>query len=238
MLTIKILFDMKDFLLTLTAALSLSLLSAQDLRLTQISFPELPYPTEALEAFVDKQTMEIHYGRHHKAYFNNFVKAIADEKIQASSVEEIMVNIGKYSTFARNNGGGFYNHNLFWDVLSPQGGGMPSELLMKAIEKTFGTYEAFKKEFEAAATSQFGSGWAWLSVDKEGKLFVSNTSNQDNPLMDVVAKRGTPILGLDVWEHAYYLRYQNKRAEYVTKFWLVVNWKEVEQRYLKAANGM
>ncbi len=227
---------MKDVFLTLIAALSLSYSSAQESRLTQISFPELPYATNALEVFVDQQTMEIHYGKHHRAYFNNFVKAIADEKIDDKPIEEIMATIGKYSTFARNNGGGLYNHNLFWQVMSPMGGGVPSEKLLKEIEKSFGSFDAFKKEFETAAATQFGSGWAWLSVDNDGKLFVSNTPNQDNPLMDVVSKRGTPILALDIWEHAYYLRYQNKRAEYISKFWLVVNWPEVERRYTEALN--
>jgi Fe-Mn family superoxide dismutase len=228
---------MKDVFLTLIAALSLSYSSAQESRLTQISFPELPYATDALEVFVDKQTMEIHHGKHHKAYFNNFVKAISDEKIKSQPIEEIFANISKYSTFARNNGGGFYNHNLFWQIMSPKGGDAPSEKLLKAINKSFGSFEAFKKEFETAAATQFGSGWAWLSVNSEGKLFVSNTPNQDNPLMDVVSKRGTPILALDIWEHAYYLRYQNKRAEYITNFWLVVNWPEVERKYSEALSN-
>lgn len=224
---------MKDVILTFIAALSLSHSSAQESRLTQINFPELPYATDALEVFVDKQTMEIHHGKHHKAYFNNFVKAISDEKIQSQPIEEIFANISKYSTFARNNAGGFYNHSLFWEVMSPKGGA-PSEKLLKAIEKSFGAFDAFKKEFETAAATQFGSGWAWLSVSSEGNLFVSNTPNQDNPLMDVVSKRGTPILALDIWEHAYYLRYQNKRTEYISNFWLVVNWPEVERRYSEA----
>lgn len=225
---------MKDVVLTLIAAMSLSYSAAQESSLTQISFPELPYPTDALEVFVDKQTMEIHHGKHHKAYFNNFVKAISDEKIQSQPIEEIFANISKYSTFARNNGGGFYNHNLFWQIMSPKGGDVPSEKLLKEIEKSFGSFENFKKEFETAAATQFGSGWAWLSVNSDGKLFVSNTPNQDNPLMDVVSKRGTPIMALDIWEHAYYLRYQNKRAEYITNFWLVINWPEVERRYSEA----
>lgn len=201
---------------------------------SKFTFPELPYGYDALEVFIDKTTMEIHYSRHHRAYFNNFVKAVDELKLEGMTLEQIFAQVGQYPATVRNNGGGYYNHNLFWEIMSPNGGGTPSEKLMKAIEKSFGSFDAFKKEFEAAATGQFGSGWAWLSVDKDGKLFVSNTPNQDNPLMDVAAKKGTPILGLDVWEHAYYLQYQNRRGDYVGNFWKVVNWEAVEKKFKDA----
>ncbi len=222
---------MKDSILTLVAAFSFMFVAAQDGKLTHISFNELPYPAGALEVFIDKQTMEIHHGRHHRAYYNNFLKAIADEKIPLEPIEKTLATISKYSTFARNNGGGHFNHNLFWEIMSPNGGGLPSGKLMEAIVNRFGSFDAFKSDFEKKAAAIFGSGWAWLSVSSDGKLFVSTTANQDNPLMDVVAEKGTPILGLDVWEHAYYLRYQNKRADYIANFWKVVNWGEVEKRY-------
>lgn len=201
---------------------------------SKFTFPELPYSYDALESFIDKTTMEIHYSRHHKAYFNNFVKAVDELKLEGMTLEQIFDQVSKFPVTVRNNGGGFYNHNLFWEIMSPNGGGEPSEKLMKAIEKSFGSFEGFQKKFQAAATGQFGSGWAWLSVDNEGNLFVSSTPNQDNPLMDVADKRGTPILGLDVWEHAYYLNYQNKRGDYAGNFWKVVNWQVVEQKYKEA----
>lgn len=228
---------MKDTILTFIAALSFAFVAAQDSKLTHISFNDLPYPADALEAFIDKQTMEIHHGRHHRAYYNNYLKAIADEKVPAEPIEKTLAGISKYSIFARNNGGGHYNHTLFWEIMSPGGGGAPSGKLLEAITKTFGSFDAFKAEFEKKAAGIFGSGWAWLSIGSDGKLFVSATPNQDNPLMDVVTERGTPILGLDVWEHAYYLRYQNKRADYIANFWKVVNWGEVERRYTLATAG-
>jgi superoxide dismutase, Fe-Mn family len=198
---------------------------------TKFTFPDLPYTYDALEVFIDKTTMEIHYGRHHKAYFNNFVKAVDELKLEGMSLEQIFAKVSQYPATVRNNGGGYFNHNLFWEVMSPNGGGEPGSKLLKAINDTFGSFENFKKEFQAAATGQFGSGWAWLSVDDKGKLFVSSTPNQDNPLMDVAGKRGVPILGLDVWEHAYYLQYQNLRGNYAENFWKVVNWKTVEEKY-------
>ncbi|MDD2197795.1 MAG: superoxide dismutase [Bacteroidales bacterium] len=201
---------------------------------SQFTFPELGYSYDALEVFVDKTTMEIHYTRHHKAYFNNFVKAADELKLNGMAMEAIFNQVSQYPVTIRNNGGGYFNHKLFWEVMSPAGGGNPSPKLMKAIKKDFGSFEIFKNEFEDAAKGQFGSGWAWLSVDKQGNLFVSNTPNQDNPLMDVVEKRGIPILALDVWEHAYYLHYQNKRGDYVGNFWKVVDWKEVEKKYNEA----
>lgn len=200
---------------------------------SKFEFPELPYSYDALEVFVDKTTMDIHYNRHHRAYYNNFVKAADEHNLNAMTLEEIFAQVSKYPATIRNNGGGYYNHNLFWEVMSPDGGGKPTCALLKAIDETFGSFDAFKKRFEAAAAGQFGSGWAWLSVDGNGKLFVSSTPNQDNPLMDVATERGTPILGLDVWEHAYYLHYQNMRGTYAGNFWKVVNWDIVQAKFDK-----
>ena len=203
---------------------------------TNFKFHELPYGYDALEAFIDKTTMEIHYDRHHRAYYNNFVKAVNDLNLKGMTLEEIFDKVSTYPATVRNNGGGYFNHNLFWEVMSPKGGGKPSGGLMRAIERDLGSFEEFRTQFEAAATGQFGSGWAWLSVDENGKLFVSGTPNQDNPLMDVVSERGVPILGLDVWEHAYYLKYQNMRGTYVSNFWKVVKWEAVEKKYTDALN--
>lgn len=197
-------------------------------------FPELPYAYDALEPYIDAQTMEIHYTKHHRAYYDNFVKAAGEAKIDNLPLEDIFSRVSIYSSAIRNNGGGYYNHMLFWKVMGPNAGGQPEGELLKAIEETFGSFDKFKADFETAAKTQFGSGWAWLAVDAEGNLFVSQTPNQDNPLMDVAAKRGQPILGLDVWEHAYYLKYQNRRPEYVGNFWNVVNWKKVAELYKKA----
>ncbi|MBA3900133.1 MAG: superoxide dismutase [Bacteroidetes bacterium] len=203
---------------------------------TTFSLPELPYSQDALEPNIDAETMEIHHGKHHKAYVTNLNKAIEDEHIEASSIEEICKNVSKYSKAVRNNGGGHYNHSLFWKIMSPDGGGQPSGELMDAIKDNFGSFEDFKKQFEKEATTRFGSGWAWLTVSN-GKLKLGSTPNQDNPLMDVSDFRGTPILGLDVWEHAYYLKYQNKRPDYAAAFWNVVNWNEVEKRFNEAMRG-
>jgi Fe-Mn family superoxide dismutase len=216
-------------LFALTLFVSLNLLAQEKVK-TVFSFAPLPYAYDALEKSIDKQTMEIHYDRHHRAYYTNFVKAIADTEMEYMTMEQILASISKYPTTVRNNGGGHYNHDLFWKILSPNGGELDG-VLEEAIVKKFGSVDDFKKQFEQAGATRFGSGWAWLSVDDKGELFISSTANQDNPLMDVVTERGTPILGLDVWEHAYYLRYQNKRASYMTAFWNVVNWKEVSTRY-------
>ena len=198
------------------------------------TFPELPYAYNALEPYIDAQTMEIHYSKHHRAYFDNFVKAAADNKIENLSLEEIFSSVSAFPAAVRNNGGGYYNHMLFWQVMGPNSGGEPEGELLNAINRTFGSFDRFKAEFENAAKTQFGSGWAWLAVDADGKLFVSQTPNQENPLMDVSAKRGKPILCLDVWENAYYLKYQNRRPDYVSNFWHVVNWNKVAELYKDA----
>ncbi|WP_232468354.1 superoxide dismutase [Alkalitalea saponilacus] len=198
------------------------------------TFPELPYAFDALEPYIDAKTMEIHYDRHHRAYYNNFINAIKGTELENASLEFIFSQMSKLSATIRNNGGGLYNHNLFWEVMAPGGQGEPSEELKNAINRTFGTMDAFKEKFNNAALTQFGSGWSWLLVKEDGSLAVSGTANQDNPLMDTEKVRGTPILGLDVWEHAYYLKYQNRRGDYVQNFWNVVNWDEVNRRYSKA----
>ena len=199
----------------------------------------LPYAYTALEPHIDARTMEIHYSKHAAAYASNLRDAAKEEGVDtAQPLEQVLANISKYSTKMRNNGGGHYNHELFWSILGqpaaagPEAG--PEGALLKAIKTSFGSYEAFVSQFEAAAKTRFGSGWAWLLVDATGKLVVSSTPNQDNPLMDVAEVKGTPILGLDVWEHAYYLHYQNRRPDYVTAFWKVVNWKAVADRFAAA----
>lgn len=194
-------------------------------------FPELHYAYDALEPYIDAQTMEIHYDRHHRAYYNNFLKAIEGTDLEKVRLEQIFEQISGLSAAIRNNGGGLYNHNLFWLNMAPGGLSSPSAELLSVIETEFGSFEAFKEKFSTAGKTQFGSGWAWLSVNADKKLFISSTANQDNPLMDVVPDRGTPILALDVWEHAYYLKYQNKRADYIDNFWKVVNWDVVNERY-------
>lgn len=195
--------------------------------------PDLPYAFDALEPNIDARTMEIHHGKHHAAYTNNLNAAIADTPLADQTIEEIMAGISQHSMAVRNNGGGFYNHCLFWEVMSPNGGGTPADGLAigAAINAAFGSYDAFKTTFSNAAATRFGSGWAWLSVDSAGQLFISSTPNQDNPLMDVVDQKGTPVLGLDVWEHAYYLNYQNRRPDYIGSFFNVINWEEVNRRF-------
>ncbi|HKK77363.1 MAG TPA: superoxide dismutase [Saprospiraceae bacterium] len=196
--------------------------------------PALPYAKDALEPHIDARTMGIHHDKHHAGYTKKLNAAIEGSDLEGKSIEDILANVSKHSTAVRNNGGGFYNHSLFWAVMSPDGGGEPGGDLGEAINKTFGSYDAFKEKFAAAAGGQFGSGWAWLVVDADGRLHVTSTPNQDNPLMDVAETKGTPILGLDVWEHAYYLKYQNLRPDYVQAFFNVINWDEVALRY-KAA---
>lgn len=196
--------------------------------------PALPYDFNALEPHIDARTMEIHHGKHHNAYVTNLNAAVDGTPLAGKSLEELMASISTASPAVRNNGGGHYNHSLFWTILSPKGGGAPTGDLAKAIDGKFGSFDKFKEEFNKAAATRFGSGWAWLSVSASGELQVSSTPNQDNPLMDVVDVKGTPILGLDVWEHAYYLNYQNRRPDYINAFWSVVNWEEVSKRYAAA----
>jgi superoxide dismutase, Fe-Mn family len=192
--------------------------------------PKLPYSYNALEPYIDAQTMEIHYSKHHNAYTTNLNKAIEGTPLATMNIEDIMKGISKHPVAVRNNGGGFFNHNLFWSIMAPNAGGSVKGELAKAIDKTFGSFDGFKEKFSSAAATRFGSGWAWLVV-KNGELVISSTPNQDNPLMDVAEVQGFPLLGLDVWEHAYYLKYQNRRPEYIDNFWKVVNWDEVERRY-------
>jgi superoxide dismutase, Fe-Mn family len=195
--------------------------------------PDLPYAYNALEPHIDARTMEIHHSKHHAAYTNNLNAAIEGTPLASQSIEEILAGMSKHSAAVRNNGGGYYNHNLFWQIMSPNGGGEPGGALAAEINATFGSFDEFKKLFNQAAATRFGSGWAWLCVNKSGKLEVCSTPNQDNPLMDVETNgcAGKPILGLDVWEHAYYLNYQNRRPDYISAFWSVVNWNEVSKIY-------
>ncbi|MBO9153231.1 superoxide dismutase [Chitinophaga sp. GCM10012297] len=194
------------------------------------SLPALPYASDALEPHFDKLTMEIHHGKHHQAYVDNLNKAIAGTENENKSLEDLVAKAGAISPAVRNNGGGHWNHSFFWTSLGPNAGGAPSGKLADAINSAFGSFDAFKEKFNAAGVSRFGSGWAWLIV-KDGKLEITSTPNQDNPLMDVAEVKGTPILGVDVWEHAYYLKYQNRRAEYLAAFWNVVNWDAVSKRF-------
>jgi Fe-Mn family superoxide dismutase len=197
------------------------------------TLPALPYAANALEPFFDAMTMEIHHGRHHNAYVTNLNAAIAGTEHENKSIEELVANAGAISPAVRNNGGGHWNHTFFWEQLSLNEGGKPTGNLASAIDAKWGSFDAFKDEFKKAAIGRFGSGWGWLIV-KDGGLAISSTPNQDNPLMDVADVKGTPILGLDVWEHAYYLKYQNKRPDFVDAFWNVVNWEKVAERYAAA----
>jgi Fe-Mn family superoxide dismutase len=193
----------------------------------------LPYAHEALEPHIDALTMQIHHGKHHQAYVDNLNKAIAGTPHENKSIEQLVKEAGSISPAVRNNGGGHWNHTFFWESLAPQAGGEPSGKLGDAIQATFGSYTSFQEKFAAAGMTRFGSGWAWLIV-KEGKLEICSTPNQDNPLMDIAETKGTPLLGVDVWEHAYYLKYQNRRADYLTAFWNVINWSAIAARFEKA----
>jgi Fe-Mn family superoxide dismutase len=195
--------------------------------------PSLPYALDALEPHIDARTMEIHHGKHHNAYVTNLNAAIAGTELEGKSLEELMKVAGSNAA-VRNNGGGHWNHSLFWQILSPTGGGLPTGELAAAIDAKFGSFDAFKESFNKAGATRFGSGWAWLCVDTKKELCVCSSPNQDNPLMDVSDCPGTPILGLDVWEHAYYLHYQNRRPDYIAAFWNLINWEEVSKRYAAA----
>ncbi|HDR88405.1 MAG TPA: superoxide dismutase [Bacteroidetes bacterium] len=195
--------------------------------------PDLPYDYDALEPYIDIRTMEIHHTKHHGAYTSKLNDAIQGTPAESLSIEEIMASMSEYPVAVRNNGGGYFNHNLFWTILSPDGGGVPEGELLDAINRKFGSFGNFKSEFSQAAANRFGSGWAWLIRKEDGSLAVTSTPNQDNPLMDFVEVKGIPLLGLDVWEHAYYLKYQNRRPDYIEAFWNLVNWDEVARRFSK-----
>ena len=201
--------------------------------MSKFELPKLPYAFDALEPYIDARTMEIHYTKHHNGYVTKLNGAVEGTDLEGKTLEEIFKNVSKHPTGVRNNGGGTYNHTLFWNIMKKDGGGEPSGQLADAIKSSFGSFGDFKTKFSNAAATRFGSGWAWLIV-KDGKLEVTSTPNQDNPLMDVADVKGTPILGLDVWEHAYYLKYQNKRPEYIENWWNVINWDEVATRFSKA----
>ena len=197
------------------------------------TLPALPYDYDALEPHIDKLTMQIHHDKHHQAYVDNLNKAIAGTENENKSLEDLVKNAGKLSAAIRNNGGGHWNHSFFWEILSPNGGGKPGGKLASAIDEAFGSFDAMKEKFNAAGAGRFGSGWAWLGV-VDGKLNICSTPNQDNPLMDVAECKCTPVLGCDVWEHAYYLKYQNKRGDYLKAFWNVVNWRKASENFENA----
>jgi superoxide dismutase, Fe-Mn family len=194
------------------------------------TLPALPYDYAALEPFIDGQTMELHHGMHHAGYVANVNKAIAPMHLHGITIDELCKNISRYEITVRNNGGGHYNHSLFWQMMKPKGEGQPGGKVAEALNASFGSFDAFKTSFTEAAMKRFGSGWAWLVKGADGKLAIGSTPNQDNPIMDVAEFKGKPLLALDVWEHAYYLKYQNKRADYINSFWNIVNWEEVAKR--------
>jgi len=194
--------------------------------------PALPYAYDALEPYIDEATMRVHHLGHHQAFVNNLNNVVPGTELAGKTIEEILANVSKHPDVIRNNAGGFWNHYFFWQIMTPNAPEQPSGELLKAIEQRFGSFASFREQFNQASMSVFGSGWAWLIVDGDNQLQITITPNQDNPLMDVAAKRGTPILGIDVWEHAYYLKHQNRRAAYVNDFWNVINWAEVERRFL------
>ena len=194
----------------------------------------LPYAHDALEPHIDTQTMQIHHGKHHQAYVDNLNKAIAGTELEGKTIEALVADAGKISVAVRNNGGGHWNHTFFWESLAPNAGGTPKGDLAAAIDKAFGSFDTFKEKFANAGMTRFGSGWAWLCINDQKELVISSTPNQDNPLMDVAEVKGTPLLGVDVWEHAYYLKYQNRRADYLGAFWNVISWDKIEARYQSA----
>ena len=199
----------------------------------KFELPALPYAYDALEPYIDKMTMEIHHTKHHNAYVTNLNKAVEGTEMEGKSLEELMASISKYPAAVRNNGGGHWNHSMFWTLMKKGGGGEPTGALAEAIKSAFGSFADFKTQFSNAGATRFGSGWAWL-VKQNGKLVIGSTPNQDNPLMDVADIKGAPILGLDVWEHAYYLKYQNRRPEYIENWWNVINWAEASKRFSEA----
>ncbi len=198
------------------------------------TLPKLPYDYNSLIPHIDEKTMEIHHSKHHNAYVTNLNAALEGTDGVDLSIDDLMKNISKYSAAIRNNGGGHYNHSLFWSILSPKGGGVPTGKIAEAIDAAFGNYEKFKEEFSKAAATRFGSGWAWLCIKEDKTLCVCSTPNQDNPVMDLAECKGFPLLGIDVWEHAYYLNYQNRRPDYIAAFFNIINWDEVNARFEKA----
>jgi superoxide dismutase, Fe-Mn family len=223
---------------TLATSVSIGLKAAGSVVSSRVNedfkLPELPYAYDALEPHIDAMTMEIHHSKHHAGYTRKFNAALEESNISGSKVKDIFSNISSRSQAIRNNGGGFYNHKLFWNSLSPKGGGKPGGELLKAIEKNFGSFDKLRELFTSAAATRFGSGWAWLVSTGNGKLAVTSTPNQDNPLMDITSTMGMPLLALDVWEHAYYLKYQNRRTDYISAFWNVVNWEYAAEKFSKA----
>ena len=199
----------------------------------KFELPKLPYAYDALEPYIDKTTMEIHYTKHHNGYVTNLNNAIAGTEMEGKSLEDLLKKVSGLPTAVRNNGGGHFNHSLFWTIMKKDGGGQPDGPLAEAINSSFGSFESFKEQFSKAAATRFGSGWAWLIVSGD-KLAITSTPNQDNPIMDIAEVKGTPVLGLDVWEHAYYLKYQNKRPDYISNWWNVINWTEVSKRFADA----
>lgn len=202
--------------------------------MSKFELPELPYGFDALEPHIDARTMEIHHGKHHAGYVSKLNGAVEGTDLEGKPLEELLKDVSKHPVAVRNNGGGHYNHSLFWTVMGPNKGGKPTGDLAEAINKEFGSFDKFKETFSNAAATRFGSGWAWLVVKEDGSIAVTSTPNQDNPLMDVADVKGTPILGIDVWEHAYYLNYQNRRPDYIAAFWNVINWDQVAKNYTDA----
>lgn len=228
---------MKKILTTIASAFLLFQASAQK---APFSLPSLPYAFDALEPSIDALTMQIHHGKHHAAYINNLNKAVTGTKFEPQSLEDLLLNVSTTNDAIRNNAGGHYNHSMFWTILSPVGAQEfdPNSALGKAVVQQFGTLDSMKKLLNEAASKRFGSGWAWLSIGKQNKLMITSTANQDNPLMDVLQERGIPILGIDVWEHAYYLKYQNKRGDYLEQIWKVMNWSKINEYYTEALKNM
>jgi Fe-Mn family superoxide dismutase len=200
----------------------------------KLEFHPLLYSYDAFEPYIDKLTVEIHYSKHHKAYYDNFMNAIKGTDMESMDIKDIFRNISKYPMAVRNNSGGYFNHTFYWESMKAHGGGVPTGKLSEAVTKTFSSFDEFKKQFSDAGKTRFGSGWAWLCLDEKVNLFICSTPNQDNPLMDIAEKKGIPLLTIDVWEHAYYLKYQNKRADYIEAFWNLVNWEAVAVRYENA----
>ena len=200
----------------------------------KLEYHPLLYSYDAFEPYIDKLTVEIHYSKHHKAYYDNFMNAIKGTDMESMDIKDIFRNISKYPMAVRNNSGGYFNHTFYWESMKAHGGGVPTGKLSEAVTKTFSSFDEFKKQFSDAGKTRFGSGWAWLCLDEKVNLFICSTPNQDNPLMDIAEKKGIPLLTIDVWEHAYYLKYQNKRADYIEAFWNLVNWEAVAVRYENA----